>query len=52
MLLERHLPAFVRDAQRALEVLDHPSRLARDAAIDSLTGLANRRTLGRVLGRL
>jgi diguanylate cyclase (GGDEF)-like protein len=52
MLLERHLPAFVRDAQRALELLDRPSRLAPDASIDPLTGLANRRTLGRALGRL
>jgi diguanylate cyclase (GGDEF)-like protein len=52
MLLERHLPAFVRDAQRALELLDRPSRLAQDASIDALTGLPNRRTLGRVLGRL
>ena len=52
MLLERHLPAFVGDAQRALELLERPSRLAQDAAIDPLTGLANRRTLGRALGRL
>jgi diguanylate cyclase (GGDEF)-like protein len=52
VLLERHLPAFVRDAQRALELLDRPSRLAQDASIDALTGLANRRTLGRALGRL
>jgi diguanylate cyclase (GGDEF)-like protein len=52
MLLERHLPAFARDAQRALELLDRPSRLAQDASIDALTGLANRRALGRALGRL
>jgi diguanylate cyclase (GGDEF)-like protein len=52
MLLERHLPAFVRDAHQALELLERPSRLAQDAAIDPLTGLANRRTLGRALGRL
>jgi diguanylate cyclase (GGDEF)-like protein len=52
MLLERHLPAFVRDARRALELLDRPSRLAQDASIDPLTGLANRRTLGRAIGRL
>jgi diguanylate cyclase (GGDEF)-like protein len=52
LLLERHLPAFVRDAQRALELLDRPSRLAEDASFDALTGLANRRTLGRILGRL
>jgi diguanylate cyclase (GGDEF)-like protein len=52
MLLERYLPPFVRDAQRALEFLDRPSRLAQDASIDPLTGLSNRRTLGRALGRL
>jgi diguanylate cyclase (GGDEF)-like protein len=52
MLLERYLPAFVRDAQRALELLDRPSRLAQDASIDALTGLSNRRTLGLALGRL
>jgi diguanylate cyclase (GGDEF)-like protein len=52
MLLERHLPAFVRDAQRALELLDRPSRLARDASVDALTGLANRRTMDGALGRL
>jgi diguanylate cyclase (GGDEF)-like protein len=52
MLLERHLPAFVGDAQRALELLDRPTRLAQDASVDALTGLANRRTLGRALGRL
>jgi diguanylate cyclase (GGDEF)-like protein len=52
MLLERHLPAFLRDAQRALELLDRPPRLARDASVDALTGLANQRTLGRALGRL
>jgi diguanylate cyclase (GGDEF)-like protein len=52
MLLERYLPAFVRDAQRALELLDRPSRLAQDASVDPLTGLANRRTLGRALSRL
>jgi len=52
MLLERHLPAFVRDAQRALELLDRPSRLTRDASVDALTGLANRRTMDGALGRL
>jgi diguanylate cyclase (GGDEF)-like protein len=52
MLLERHLPAFVRDAQRALELFDRPSRLAQDASVDALTGLANRRTLGRAIGRM
>ena len=52
MLLERHLPAFVGDAHRALELADRTIRLAEDAAVDPLTGLANRRMLGRALGRL
>lgn len=50
--LERHLPAFVSDAQRALELVEQASRLVEDASIDALTGLANRRMLGRSLGRL
>jgi diguanylate cyclase (GGDEF)-like protein len=52
MLLERHLPAFLSDAHRALELLERPSRPTKDATIDPLTGLANRRTLGLALGRL
>ena len=50
--MERHLPGFVNDANRALELVDQTARLAEDAAIDPLTGLANRRLLGRILGRL
>ena len=52
MLLEHHLPAFVRDAHRALELADNARRLAEEAGVDILTGLANRRLLGRTLGRL
>lgn len=52
MYLERHLAAFVGDANRALELADRTSRLAEDAAVDSLTGLPNRRMLGRALGRI
>ncbi len=52
MLLERHLPVFVRDAQRALELVDRTVRVAQDAAVDSLTGLSNRQMLGRALGRI
>ncbi len=52
MLLERHLPAFMVDAQRALELSSKTERLAQDASIDALTGLANRRMLDRLLGRL
>jgi len=52
ILLETHLPAFMLDAQRALELADITVRLAEDASIDVLTGLANRRTLDRLLARL
>jgi diguanylate cyclase (GGDEF)-like protein len=51
-LLARHLPGFVRDAHRALELVERTRRLAEDASIDPLTGLANRRAMGRALGRL
>jgi len=52
MLLSRHLPGFVRDAHRAVELAQRTQRLAEDAEVDQLTGLANRRVLGRALGRL
>ncbi len=52
VLLERHVPIFVRDVHRALELADRANRLAEDASIDALTGLPNRRMLGRALGRL
>lgn len=51
-LLERHLPSFVVDARRAVEIGSHTTRLADEASIDSLTRLPNRRMLGRALGRL
>lgn len=52
LLLTRHLPRFVRDAHRAIEFAERSERLAEDAAIDPLTGLANRRMIGRAMGRL
>jgi diguanylate cyclase (GGDEF)-like protein len=52
MQLERYLPLFVEDAHRAVELASETDRFAQDAAIDVLTGLANRRSLGRMLGRL
>lgn len=52
VLLERHLPAFVRDTRRALELSDRTTRLEEEAAIDPLTGVGNRRMLARTLDRL
>jgi diguanylate cyclase (GGDEF)-like protein len=52
MQLERYLPLFVEDAHRAVELASETDRFAQDAAIDVLTSLANRRSLGRMLGRL
>ncbi len=52
MLLERHIAAFVEDAHRAVALARETERFAEDAAIDVLTGLPNRRSLGRFLGRL
>ncbi len=52
MLLERHLPVLVEDIRRAVELGSAAERVAEDASIDSLTRLANRRMLGRALGRL
>jgi diguanylate cyclase (GGDEF)-like protein len=52
MLLQRHLPSFMVDAHRALELADKTVRLAEDASVDSLTGLASRRRLDRFLARL
>ncbi|MDZ7675627.1 MAG: GGDEF domain-containing protein [Acidimicrobiales bacterium] len=52
MRLERFLPSFVEDGTRALALVRTTDRLAVDAGIDPLTGLANRRASGRVLGRV
>ena len=52
MLLERFLPAFVEDGMRAIALVRTTDRLAIEAEIDPLTGLANRRASGRVLGRM
>ncbi|MEX0657993.1 MAG: GGDEF domain-containing protein [Egibacteraceae bacterium] len=52
MQLVRHLPGFVRDAHRAVELAARTRRLVEEAEIDPLTGLATRRVMGRALGRL
>jgi diguanylate cyclase (GGDEF)-like protein len=52
MHLERYLPLFVEDAQRAVAWTRQAERLAEAAAVDPLTGLANRRMIGRRIGRL
>lgn len=50
--LENELPQFVRDAYRALELLDRSERFADEATRDPLTGLWNRRMLTRLLPRV
>ncbi|WP_104106705.1 GGDEF domain-containing protein [Nocardioides sp. 616] len=50
--LERQLPLFVRDAHRALELLDRSRRFADEATRDPLTGLWNRRMVTRLLPRI
>ena len=52
MFLERYLPAFVEDGTRAIALVHTTDRLAVEADIDPLTGLANRRASGRALGRI
>jgi hypothetical protein len=52
VLLERHLPTLVNDARNALELCSQVERLAGEASIDALTGLAGPRMLGRAFGRL
>ncbi len=51
-LLERHVPRFVDDGRRALELISQADRFSEDASIDTLTRVPNRRMLGRALGRL
>jgi diguanylate cyclase (GGDEF)-like protein len=52
LLLQRYVPGFVADAGRTLEFGGRTDRLVEDASIDVLTGLPNRRMVGRALGRL
>ncbi len=51
-VLERSLPTFLSDAQRALELSEETSRFALEASVDPLTSLLNRRMLDRLLQRL
>lgn len=46
------LPPMVDDARVALELTRGVERLARDAGVDALTGLPDRRSMGRLMGRL
>lgn len=50
--LERHLPELVEDVRLVMERMRSEERLTEAATTDTLTGLLNRRALGRVLGRL
>jgi len=51
-LLERHLTPFLLDARHVLQLNGRDHRFSESAATDLLTGLPNRRMLGRALGRL
>lgn len=50
-MLERLLPQVLDDARRVVALRERALQLAEDAAVDPLTGLANRRAMGRALGR-
>jgi diguanylate cyclase (GGDEF)-like protein len=50
--LEEFLSNLVDDAKVALELNRRVDRLAREAGVDMLTGLPNRRTMGRMMARL
>lgn len=50
--LERHLPELIEDVRLVVERMRSSERLTEAATTDALTGLLNRRALGRVLGRL
>lgn len=49
--LERHLPELVEDVRAVVTRLEQTSRTARDATIDPLTGLRNRRGVTPALQR-
>lgn len=51
MQLERLLPRLVEDTRQAVDLLRQTERLVEHTSRDELTGLANRRTLDRVLPR-
>lgn len=50
--LAKYIPMVVEDARTLAEARRSLSRMARDAGIDPLTGLSNRRTLDRTLTRI
>jgi diguanylate cyclase (GGDEF)-like protein len=51
-VLERYLAPFLLDARHVLQFSGQNERLTESASTDLLTGLANRRTVDRALGRL
>lgn len=50
--VEEFVPNLAEDARLALELNRRVERLAREAGVDTLTGLPNHRTMGRLMGRL
>lgn len=51
-LLAGFMPQLAQDARTALDSSQRAQRLAQEAGVDILTGLPNRRTMSRLLGRL
>ncbi len=51
-LVEQYVEPFVEDARRLLQANGRAERLAESSSTDPLTGLPNRRSLDRALGRL
>lgn len=47
--LQAHLPGLIEDVRAVVARLDYANQSARDATVDPLTGLLNRRGAGRLL---
>jgi GGDEF domain-containing protein len=50
--LMEYLPGFLSDARSVVDAQRTAERLARDAGVDSVTGLADRSAIGRLVTRL
>jgi GGDEF domain-containing protein len=50
--LQDYLPGFIADARSVIDAQRTSERLARDAGVDAVTGLADRSAIGRLVTRL